>query len=217
MLPDLGQLQYSETISCDSPKMGGFFIHSNPFYKTPTFYFSVAAGALFILCIVWMMNRSPQPELTPLLDTSNPEQQPSVQTEPEFIVVEIKGAIHHPGVYEMPTGSRLIALIEKAGGLLELSDSNQVNQAALLVDEESIYIPIIGEALATTEADSTLVDINSADETLLQTLPGIGPAKAAAIVAFRETTPFKTIDDLSEVDGIGDKTLEQLRPLIRVK
>lgn len=163
------------------------------------------------------MTRSPQPELTRLLDTSNPEQQQSVQTEPEFIVVEIKGAIHKPGVYEMPIGSRLIALIEKAGGLLELSDSKQINQAALLVDEESIYIPLIGEVSTATEAESALVDINSADETLLQTLPGIGPAKAAAIVAYREASPFKTIDDLSEVDGIGDKTLEQLRPLIRVK
>ncbi len=164
------------------------------------------------------MTRSPQPELTPLLDSSNTEQQQQpVQTEPEFIVVEIKGAIQKPGVYEMPVGSRLISLIETAGGLLEVSDSNQINQAALLVDEESIYIPMIGEMDATTEAESDLIDINSADETLLQTLPGIGPAKAAAIVAFRETTPFKTVDDLSEVDGIGDKTLEQLRPLIRVK
>lgn len=163
------------------------------------------------------MTRSPQPELTPLVDTSNTEQQPAVQSEPEFIVVEIKGAINQPGVYEMPVGSRLIALINKAGGLLELSDSNQINQAALLVDEESIYIPIIGEVMTTTESESELIDINSADETLLQTLPGIGPAKAAAIVAFRETTPFQTVDDLSQVDGIGDKTLEQLRPLIRVK
>ena len=210
-------MQYSETISCDSPKLGGFFIHLKPFYKTSTFYISLAAGTLFILFIIWMMTRSPQPELTPLLDTSNSEQQQPVQKEPEFIVVEIKGAIQKPGVYEMPVGSRLISLIETAGGLLELSDSNQINQAALLVDEESIYIPMIGEVSATTEAESDLVDINSADETLLQTLPGIGPAKAAAIVAFRETTPFKTVDDLSEVDGIGDKTLEQLRPLIRVK
>lgn len=197
--------------------MGGFFIHSKPFYKTSTFYFSIATGAFFIVCIFWMMTRSPQPELTPLLDTSNLEQQQSVQTGPEFIVVEIKGAIHKPGVYEMPIGSRLIALIEKAGGLLELSDSKQINQAALLVDEESIYIPLIGEVSTATEAESALIDINSADETLLQTLPGIGPAKAAAIVTYREATPFKTIDDLSEVDGIGDKTLEQLRPLIRVK
>ncbi|WP_165775424.1 ComEA family DNA-binding protein [Chryseomicrobium excrementi] len=197
--------------------MGGFSIYPKPFYKTTTFYVSVTIATLVILSVLWMMTRSPQPELTPLAATSISEQPPAIESDPDFIVVEIKGAISQPGVYEMPFGSRLIALIDKAGGLLELSDSNQINQAALLVDEESIYIPTIGEVTTTTESESELIDINSADATLLQTLPGIGPAKADAIIAYREATPFQTVDDLSQVDGIGDKTLEQLRPLIRVK
>ncbi|MFC4356081.1 helix-hairpin-helix domain-containing protein [Chryseomicrobium palamuruense] len=136
---------------------------------------------------------------------------------PTTVIVEIKGAVIKPGIYELPSGSRLFELIEKAGGLLPESDDLQINQASLLTDEQSVYIPVEGETVPANSTESEFININTADANLLQTLPGIGPAKAAAIIAFREKTPFTTPEDLNEVDGIGDKTMEQLLTLISVK
>lgn len=162
------------------------------------------------------MNSNPPPleiAAIPTLDTP-------VETQSEVpltLIVEIKGAVVNPGIYELPTGSRLFELIERAGGLVKESDDLQINQASLLVDEQSVYIPVKGEVVETLSTDSSLININTADASQLQTLPGIGPAKAAAIIAFREATPFTKPEDLNEVDGIGDKTMEQLLSLISVK
>jgi len=194
-----------------------FFIHAKPFYLTPKFFLSIGGAGLLLLFLLISFNQpSQQTELLPLAE-SNPQEAENPLPETQTLIVEIKGAIANPGVYEMPAASRLVNLIEIAGGLLPDSDSNQINQAALLTDEDSIYIPTIGEETIESAQEQSLIDINSADLNALQTLPGIGPAKAQAIITFRESTPFTSVDDLNQVDGIGDKTLEQLQPLIRVK
>lgn len=150
----------------------------------------------------------------------------------EKIMVDVKGAVKSPGVYELTTVDRVIDAIERAGGYTADAQSAAVNHAQKLQDEMVIYIPKTGEeptqsfangqttSLPATSADplDDKVDLNSADEERLKTLPGIGPSKAQAIIAYREESgPYRTIEDLKNVSGIGDKTFEKLKDKIMVK
>jgi competence protein ComEA len=142
------------------------------------------------------------------------------------IMVDLKGAVLAPGVYEANEGERVIELIERAGGLSENADRSKVNLAERVTDEMVLYIPAVGEVgeivqgtPSFTQVDSkeAKVNINKADATQLETLPGIGPAKSAAIIEYRETSgPFKSIEDIKSISGIGDKTFEKLKDNISV-
>ena len=148
----------------------------------------------------------------------------------EKIFVDVKGAITSPGVYEASKGERVIDIIQKAGGLLDSADKNNINFAMKVVDEMVLYIPTIGEPNPSTAGVSTggspqegttadgKINLNTANESELQTLPGIGPSKAAAIMEYRDTNgSFKTIEDLLEISGIGEKTFEKLKEHIVVR
>lgn len=131
--------------------------------------------------------------------------------------------VKYPGVYELPEGSRIIDAIDIAGGYLPESDNQQINHAQKLSDEMVIYIPYKGEEAvlaisSPSEIDDGLIDLNTADESQLTTLPGIGPSKASAIIAYREENgPFAVPEDLKKVTGIGEKTFERLEDLIKIK
>jgi len=147
------------------------------------------------------------------------------------IMVDVKGQVKQPGVYQSNTDERVIDVIGRAGGLTEKADQTQVNFSAHVQDEMVIYIPAKGEEGSTLSASSGTItnsaggtgknqgkiNINKATEEELQNLPGIGPAKASAIIEFRNTSgPFKTVEDLKNVTGIGDKTYEKLKDMITV-
>jgi competence protein ComEA len=154
------------------------------------------------------------------------EQEKTPTKEPsKKIMIDIKGAILKPGVYEASEGERVIDLIQRAGGLAETADQTQVNLAMYVTDEMVLYIPSVGEnvvdnqsvAVAGGKTESDKVNINSADETQLETLPGIGPSKSAAIIEYRTTNgPFKAIEDIQSISGIGEKTFEKLKDKITV-
>lgn len=136
------------------------------------------------------------------------------------IVIDIKGAVKQPGVYSMNEGERVIDAIERAGGLLPDAEENQINLAGLLKDEMVIYVAKEGEELTQPVMQSVTINgnedgkvrINSATAEDLQKLQGIGPSKASAIIAYRdEHGPFKTVEDLLQVSGIGEKTLENMK------
>jgi len=149
---------------------------------------------------------------------------------PEKIMVDVKGQIKRPGVYQANTGERVIDVISRAGGLTDKADQGMVNFAEHVKDEMIIYIPAKGEEGLSSPITSSgnpsssvgsqneaKININKADETELQNLPGIGPAKAAAIIEYRNTSgPFKTVEDLKNISGIGDKTFEKLKDLIAI-
>lgn len=155
------------------------------------------------------------------------EKQPEI---PEKVMVDVKGQIKQPGVYQANTGERVIDVISRAGGLTDKADQGLVNFAEHIKDEMIIYIPAKGEEGVSTPINSggtpassigsqkeAKININKADETELQNLPGIGPAKAAAIIEYRNTSgPFKTVEDLKNISGIGDKTFEKLKDLIAI-
>lgn len=139
--------------------------------------------------------------------------------------VHITGAVQNPGVYELPPGSRIEAVIQAAGGWKTRADQTAINLAAFLEDGESIYVPLIGEQLpspkpekkSTVSVEGRLIDINSAPAEVLDELPGIGPKKAEEIVSYRQKNgAFDTIEEVLNVPGIGPGIFEDIRTLITI-
>lgn len=137
------------------------------------------------------------------------------------IVVDVKGAVAKPGVYALPADARVYQAIGMAGGLLPEADARQVNGAQPLRDGTMLYVPLKGEMPAPAATGNTAsahapeedkINLNTATSEQLQTIPGIGPGKADAILQHREENgPFKTVDELTNVSGIGAKTVEKMR------
>ena len=146
----------------------------------------------------------------------------------EMIVVYICGCVQNPGVYELPVGSRVCDGLEAAGGFSENADEKRINLAGLLSDGDMVFFPEVGEALAegasdyitSTESGSTSgapININTAGEQALCTLPGIGSSKAQAIIRYREEHgSFKDIKEIMNVNGIGENLFAQIKDLICV-
>jgi len=142
--------------------------------------------------------------------------------EREVVVVHVAGAVRRPGLVEGTEGWRVADALKEAGGPLRAADLDRLNLAAHLADGQRIFVPEVGEAEPGVVAASTpsavggmadaMVDLNTADSAALETLPGIGPATAAAIISHRESHGrFATVDALVAVRGIGPATLEQIR------
>jgi competence protein ComEA len=144
-------------------------------------------------------------------------------TQPELIV-DVVGAVRAAGVVRMPAGARVFDAIAAAGGATADADVEQLNLAARLADGARIAVPRKGETLPPAggvgdaiDAAPGPVDLNTATPDQLDVLPGVGPATAAAIVRDRdEHGPFRSVDDLARVRGIGPAKLEQLRDLVSV-
>ncbi len=139
------------------------------------------------------------------------------------VVVHVAGAVTSSGVYRLPSGSRVVDAVQSAGGLAGDAQPDAVNLAAVLTDGERIYVPRVGEVVSTSVAAANSgntappgpIDINRASADDLDSLPGVGPATAAAIVAHRDQYgPFGSVDDLADVRGIGPAKLEALRGLV---
>lgn len=139
------------------------------------------------------------------------------------LIVDVAGWVRRPGVYEFPPGSRVIDAVEEAGGARPGAELSLLNLAAPLADGQQILVPKEGATSAPVVggtvpgATGALVNLNTADQATLETLSGVGPALATAIIQYRtEQGPFATVDQLDEVSGIGPATLEELRPHVTV-
>ena len=151
-------------------------------------------------------------------------EQTSEKIEASTIIIDVKGAVQKPGVYEISANARVHEIIEKAGGLSDQADEAAVNLASSLEDGMVVYIPLIGEnkenPFQSTNEDKDSpkkININLATSEELQTLSGIGPSKADAIISYREENgQFKSIEGLLEVSGIGEKSLEKLKEEVTV-
>ncbi len=156
------------------------------------------------------------------------DKQEKTDHESSPIFVEVKGAVKKPGVYKFQSDARVEEAIRRAGGFTSKADTIEINQAAKLEDSMMIYVRKQGEAerqtqIAATDAPSGNeksqgVNVNQADAAELQTINGIGPAKAEAIITYREEHgEFQQIEDLRNISGFGEKTIERLKSELTVK
>jgi len=180
---------------------------------------------LIIICIYLVVYKSTylkedQDSLITTEDLIDPEVMnesiPDTEIVMEEIYVDVKGAVVKEGVYVMAQGLRVKDVIDRAGGFLATADSNKVNLAARLMDEMVIYIPEVGEeGIDMTDSINNKntegkININTASLEELQSLTGVGPSKAEGIISYREENgPFQKPEDLLNVSGIGNKTLDK--------
>ncbi len=144
----------------------------------------------------------------------------------DTIKVYITGQVVRPGVYSISEDKRLIDAIEQAGGFTPDADLNRINLAAKVADEGMYYVPAVGEETlpdlsishSNGQAAAGRININQADQSQLETLTGIGPAKAQKIIEYRdEHGGFQSIEEIMNVSGIGEKTFENIKDQISVR
>lgn len=179
-----------------------------------------------------------RPQVTPILLEPLPAATaaaaiatPAASPTPAPLVIFVSGAVVRPGVYTLPPGSRVVDALAAAGGPVPEGAPEAVNQATRLVDGMQVHLPLraaapvvpplsggqsgqSGDESASREPVGP-VALNRADQSTLEQLPGIGPALAGRILAYREENgPFQSVEELTKVRGIGDRLLEEIAPLV---
>lgn len=159
------------------------------------------------------------------------KQAESTHMPPDIIAVYICGAVKHPGVYSLESGKRLCDAVSAAGGFKKNAARLSVNLARLLSDGEQVVIPTKkqaalynktykGYSAGAEDSSSTntdgLININTASRKELMSLPGIGASKADAVIEYRLSNSFKTIEDIKNVTGIKDGVFNQIKNQITV-
>lgn len=134
---------------------------------------------------------------------------------PAPLFVHVSGAVQNAGVYELPLGSRAQNAIDAAGGLLEDADTDRINLARVLVDDQQVHVPLQGEDSG--DVLSFPLNINLASVEQLSQLPGIGPITAQGIINYRDSNgPYRRIEDIQNVSGIGPNTFQSTEELISI-
>jgi competence protein ComEA len=191
---------------------------------------ALAVGVVGLLAWAWL--RAPAPPAAeadvPQVTAAPTPPSSAVTGSGGVVFAHAAGAVQRPGLYELRPGDRVADLLAAAGGPLPRADLDQVNLAAPVADGTQVVVPRVGEVVtlpstpgAPAGPDGSTsagpVDLNTADAAALETLPGIGPATAAAILEHRDTNgPFAAVDDLIDVPGIGEAKLAALADLVTV-
>ena len=185
---------------------------------------ALALGGFIIFAIIVGLFVSRSESKT---DTDNVESiiQEAEETSTEnLFFVYVVGAVYKPGVVEVEEGTRLYQVIQKAGGALETADLSKINLASIVKDEQKIIVPYIenkedkvNDNSANVQAGVRLVNINTASETELQTLNGIGASTAKKIVDYRnQNGDFNTVEEIMNVSGIGQSKFDSIKDDITV-
>ena len=203
-------------------------------------------SVVIVVAVGWWLLRSPAPPVETTIaradsaSTSstgvNAAVLPTMSSVPSAITVHVAGAVHKPGVYTLIATARVVDAVRAAGGATSGADLDLVNLAHPIYDSEHIYIPKRGQSTSvlpthprsprpsqqqnTTSQPTTRntrVNINTANASELETLPGVGPSTAKAIIAYRNTvSPFVTPEDVMKVSGIGPAKFEAMQDFITV-
>lgn len=181
----------------------------------------LAILAAIAAAVVLARTTAPSPVAAPVVTV--PSATTPATTEGPGVVVQASGAVRSPGVYRLPVGSRVVDLLERSGGPAPDLDLDRVNLAAPLADGQRVWMPRLGESSAPIVAGAgegsfsaaTAIDVNHASADRLDSLPGIGPTLAAAIVADRERHgAFRSVDDLLRVKGLSRSKVDAVRDLV---
>lgn len=196
------------------------------FWKSPL----IVVGTILVLLSAGgmgyhLLNKDSAPTATweePTKDAPNED-----TNEPKEIFVYLTGEVKNPGVYKLKTESRLYEAIELAGGLTEKADSKAINLAKVLQDEDHFHLPAKGETTSydynpslnpSGTTNQGKINLNTATQKELESLPGIGPTLASRIIEYRKANGFyQTIEDVKKVSGIGEKRFEAIKDLITVR
>jgi competence protein ComEA len=191
--------------------------------------------AVVVVCVgaAWLVRTPPPPTeasltmavatTTDTADGSSPEADSGGAAPESPVLVHVAGSVVSPGVYVLEPGARVRDAVVAAGGPAPDADWNALNLAAVVADGTRVYLPAVGEQVPETVSggagDGTQpvgpIDVNRATVEQLETLPGVGPATATAIVTERERNgPFVDVDDLDRVPGIGPAKLAAVRDLV---
>lgn len=200
----------------------------------------VAALAVVVTAVTLMRNQpaavaSAKLPSVEMVSSAAPQSSSATSSQPErLVVVSVVGLVHQPGLVTLAPESRIADAVAAAGGTLSGADTLGLNLARHVADGEQVVVgiampagkpPSLGSSAGAGPTDSATtsatpsgpVDLNTATVEQLDALPGLGPVRAAAIVAWRTANgKFTSVDQLGEVDGIGPARLERLRPLVRV-
>ncbi|EHH1655243.1 competence protein ComEA [Enterococcus faecalis] len=205
--------------------------------QLPKKWLLLGSGASIVILITLlvgiylMVNKEPQVdttmwEETSLTTTAEVATDATKERAETMIYVDIKGAVKVPGIYQLKNQQRIWDALALAGGVSEEADTAQVNYAQKVKDQMIIYVPKKGEAVAQSletlqesapaqQNQEEKINLNTATEAELQTISGIGAKKAQEIIRFRdEQGPFKTVEELKNVPGIGEKTVERLKDML---
>jgi len=189
--------------------------HVPPAYLRALVTVAVAAGVLLTWWLLSARPRTSEPEAVQVSATA--EHEPAETR--RMLVIDVEGKVKRPGIITLPRGSRVHEAITKAGGVVDGADTSTTNLARVLVDGEQIIVgtPPAGPGGAGGPAGGgavagARVSLSSATAAQLDELPGIGPVTADAIIAHRTAHGgFQRVEDLLDVQGIGEKTLADLR------
>ncbi|MDW5300561.1 MAG: helix-hairpin-helix domain-containing protein [Sedimentibacter sp.] len=180
--------------------------------------------ALFIMTAVGIKLSSKESEINYTSNDNIEENEENVENthnSTEYIFVDIDGAVKNPGVYQFREGDRINDAIMKAGGLKETAFTKNLNKARKLVDGEKIYILEKGENIVDlplyNEENEGKIDINNASKEILMSLSGIGEIYAQRIIEYRNKQQFTSIEEIKNIEGIGDKTFDKIKDSITVK
>ena len=193
---------------------------------------------LIISLVIYFSNKENEEEYveidTEIAKLSEEEHIEEVE-ESEEIILHVIGAVKCPGIVKIKEGSRIVDVIEAAGGITEVADTSKINLAYIVEDGQKIFVPSIIDEITEeteyvtsesgdniivddTEGENVMVNINKATQTELETLPGIGPTMALRIIEHREENGnFENIEEIKNVKGIGDAKFDNIKNNICVK
>lgn len=200
-------------------------------------YIAISLIILVVIVVSYVLNNKDSEENV----SANIEETTTSVINDEKIFVDIKGSVKNPGVYEVDANSIINDVITLAGGLTKNAFTKNINLSKKVTNEMVIYIyskkemtskttTVQNDAICVTEVihydncikeeetdtNSSLVNINTASKEELTTVSGIGASKADAIISYREKTPFTKIEDIKNVNGIGDSLFEKIKEYITV-
>ncbi len=198
------------------------FSLKSPLFIAGTILFLLSSGVLGY----HLLTRESTPDIV-LEEPSKEDNNSEHPKEIAEIVVYLSGEINVPGVYKLKSDSRLHEAVDMAGGLTNKADTVAINLARILQDEDHVHIPGKGEVVTdpynpsqnpSSGSNSGKININTASQKELESLPGIGPVLASKIIDYRKANGnFKVIEDVKKVSGIAEKRFEAIKDLITVR